>query len=347
MILPRHPKFLTHLLLTVAAPALALMASCNHHSQKSAQKTTAVCTLPADSTQLPDDLTTTACFTPNNTVASNMYGYDVIAPLWADGGDKGRWLVLPNGASTTFDTDGVLQLPTGGGIFKEFAENGVRLETRLLFKDSSGKIQAASWAWNAAQNSTTLLSVGESLTLDGETWNYPSPAQCAFCHNAVAGTLLGARFSQINRPADDGNISVDQIGALTAEGAISGTRPTTLSTLVDPQGASDGNLRARSYLAANCSYCHQPNGASGTATDFRYDTPLSGMGICGVAPTAGDLGITGAKLLDAGSPNTSIISYRVHSVDAGTRMPPVGRTLEDITAAALIDEWIQKMTVCP
>ena len=123
--------------------------------------------------------------------------------------------------------------------------------------------------------------------------------------------------------------------------------PVGQSTRLDPSGDGNLTLRARSYLAANCSFCHQPNGASGTDTDFRFDTSLANMGLCGVASSRGTFDVADARLLAPGDPNASIISYRIHSDDAGARMPPVGRSTEDTMAAALIDAWISSIAACP
>lgn len=324
-----------------------ISTSCHDANQRIVPQTTETCVLPSQLSEVPTSLVQGGCFTAAGLPAANLHAYEVNAPLWADGGDKARWMVLAPGASAQFGSDGVLDFPAGSGIFKQFDEGGVRLETRLLFMDASGVLQAASWAWNNEQTDATLVSVGASQTIDNQLWNFPGRAQCTFCHNAKAGSFLGAQYPQLNRTVEADGASVDQIPSLEAQGIISGTIPTGLTSWVDPTG--DGNLvvRARSYLAANCSFCHRPDGASGTATDFRFDTPLAGMGLCNVAPTAGSFDVPNARLLAPGNPNASIISYRIHSIDAGARMPPVGRTEEDVHAAQLIDSWISTISTCP
>lgn len=41
-----------------------------------------------------------------------------------------------------------------------------------------------------------------------------------------------------------------------------------------------------------------------------------------------------------GRARKSILSYRLHSVDPGIRMPELGRSLVHVEGAALVDEWI-------
>lgn len=341
----RHLPTQVHLILCLGV--LVGLSKCHKPAKSKVVKSEATCTIPTDLAGVPNSLLQGGCFAADGTPAANLHSYEVNAPLWADGGGKARWLVVAPGASDTFGTEGVLTMAAGNGVFKEFYEGNTRLETRLLFMDSSGTLQAVNWAWNDEQTDATLVSTGDSQTIDNVTWSFPGKAQCVFCHNAEAGYFLGARYSQINNSGDANGTSDDQIGTLVSAGVISGDIPTGLSTWIDPTGDGNLDLRARSYLAANCSFCHRPNGASGTSTDFRFDTDLADMGLCNVEATAGTFGVADARLLVPGDPNSSIISYRIHSIDAGSRMPPVGRTVEDVQAAGLIDDWIASIQSCP
>ena len=42
--------------------------------------------------------------------------------------------------------------------------------------------------------------------------------------------------------------------------------------------------RARAYLAANCSLCHQPGGTASTSLDFRWEINNSQMNAINVPP---------------------------------------------------------------
>ena len=70
------------------------------------------------------------------------------------------------------------------------------------------------------------------------------------------------------------------------------------------------------------------------------------MNICDVAPEVSDLGIEDARLLAPGDPRRSIISVRLAALGPGA-MPPIGKNLVDIDAAAVVEEYIASVSECP
>src|SRR5207245_2948916 len=98
-------------------------------------------------------------------------------------------------------------------------------------------------------------------------------------------------------------------------------------------------LRVRSYLDANCAVCHRPGGPSKGFFDARFSTPLSEQKIVNGELMAGDLGITGAKVVVPGSMQKSILYQRLKRTDF-FRMPPV--SVNDLPAPLLpaLEEWI-------
>ena len=75
-------------------------------------------------------------------------------------------------------------------------------------------------------------------------------------------------------------------------------------------------------------------------------TAFKDTSTCDVAPTKGDLGVTGAKRIAPGSPNASIVSLRPHSV-AVARMPPLATSVVDTVGLGPLDDWIRGLTSCP
>src|SRR5206468_1645285 len=82
------------------------------------------------------------------------------------------------------------------------------------------------------------------------------------------------------------------------------------SRLVDPHdGKQKLDDRARSYLHANCSMCHQPGGNAIVSFYLRRDLPLDklntnkGTGI-------GTFGMRDAKIIVPGDPYRSVLMYR-------------------------------------
>jgi len=66
---------------------------------------------------------------------------------------------------------------------------------------------------------------------------------------------------------------------------------------------------------------------------------------CGKDPETGDLGITGAKIFDPGSPETSILYARISRNDIH-QMPPIGSFQLHEQAGVVIKEWIQSISSC-
>jgi hypothetical protein len=116
--------------------------------------------------------------------------------------------------------------------------------------------------------------------------------------------------------------------------------------LVDPTDAAEPlTARARSYLHSNCAGCHRPGGIGRGTMDLRITTSLTQTGACEVAPTLGDLGIVGARLLAPGEPDRSVILERMRAVGAN-RMPPVASNVVDPQGVELIREWIGALAGC-
>jgi hypothetical protein len=67
-------------------------------------------------------------------IAPDLIAFEPRFKLWSDGADKERWLRLPPGEQIdTSDLDH-WQFPIGTMLFKQFAQSGKRLETRLIMR---------------------------------------------------------------------------------------------------------------------------------------------------------------------------------------------------------------------
>jgi hypothetical protein len=109
----------------------------------------------------------------------------------------------------------------------------------------------------------------------------------------------------------------------------------------------EGDLeqRARSYLDANCSHCHNREGPGRTSGLYLDpQTPLSiAYGVC-KQPVAAGKG-SGGRLVDIhpGAPQKSVLSFRLHSVDPSIMMPELGRSSRHAEGLELIDRWIASL----
>ena len=112
-----------------------------------------------------------------------------------------------------------------------------------------------------------------------------------------------------------------------------------------PDGSAGGTLaeRARAYLHSNCAQCHRPNGGTTVNMDLRYSVAMAATSTCNVAPSAGDLGVAGAKRIVPGDPAHSLLYLRMNRRGAN-QMPPIASNVVDADGAALISDWIQSMS---
>ncbi len=301
----------------------------------------------------PKKLSLTGCVDKSNpkNPAPGLIPYDVIAPLWSDGADKGRWFAIPDGTKITVKPDGDFDFPIGSVLMKQFSLGGKRIETRLLMRDKAGDWNGYSYEWADDESDATLLPASKSKAVGAQTWTYPSRIECLSCHTPAAGRTLGPELRQLNRDYvyTATNRLSNELATLDHIGVLDKTvgDPTKLTDkLSDPFGSGSVRDRARSYLHSNCSQCHRPMGGGQGPQNFLFTTSDYDANICNADPTEGDLGIAGAKLFVPADPTKSLISLRMKAVD-GNRMPPLGSRVAHTQGIAVIDAWITATTTCP
>ena len=169
--------------------------------------------------------------------------------------------------------------------------------------------------------------------MGGQNWTYPSRTQCIACHTEVANRSLGPKTTQLNGdflyPSTmvlaNQLTTLDFIGMFSEPLAPPAAHHPALPDIGD--GAVPVGIRAKAYMDANCSHCHQPSGPTQASIDLRFEGPLD---LCNVPPTQGDLGVPGAMLVTPGSPGTSVLSLRAHLLGLDA-MPPLAKSLVDLT----------------
>lgn len=303
--------------------------------------------------EIPAQLSATGCVNPADPrqPASGLIPYAPNAPFWSDGATKTRWLALPDGRNIVVGADGDWDFPPGSVLVKNFAIGSRLVETRLFMRHTDGSWGGYTYEWNATGTDATRVTGGKSVQLSGQTWIFPSEAQCFACHTAAAGHALGLETAQLNSDllyAATGR-TANQIATLNGIGTLSPpitATPSTLPAMPDPYGtAGTVAARARAWLHTNCSHCHRPGGGTPTDLDLRYATPLAQTNACDVAPQAGDLGIAGARLIAPGSAARSLVVVRAGRRDAAA-MPPLASTLVDNAGIALVSGWIDALGGC-
>jgi uncharacterized repeat protein (TIGR03806 family) len=299
--------------------------------------------------------------------------FEVNAPLFSDFATKHRFIVLPadGQAKITYSDTEKWVFPTGTIIVKTFSflhdmrdpSLGERLiETRLLVNGATGWTPYV-YRWNDEQTEATLFAVGARVNVswideDGVTqsneYRVPNTNQCLDCHGGVGKTnIIGLRTRQQNRLHDYGAGPENQIDHMVALGMFDGPVPPAAGreTLPNPYDAGSGTLetRARAWLEANCSHCHQAGGAAGSTNLYLLSTETTpiNLGVCRVPNAAGEG--SGGRQFDIvpGMPDASVMTFRIASTVPGIKMPEEPILLVDQKGVDLITQWIAAMPAQP
>jgi hypothetical protein len=282
---------------------------------------------------------------------------------------------IPNGPAET----GKWVFPVGTVMIKSFIFDGKLVETRLLMRvdaATAALIQNGTdwvgynYAWNEAQTDAVVVpNARTAVTFDTGTrvvdWHYPSFLDCIACHTPATGTL-GPETDQMNRTVNGAN----QIDAFEAMGLFDGTAPTAPygEAQVEPYANADLGLsgpppgatldqRARSYLSANCGFCHRPD-VNDQGFDLRYALSLHDTNLCNLPEQNGIPGRAQVSYMELapGDHAASALWLRMNipiaasdpqeMIDVG-RMPSLASYVVDPQATALVGQWIDSITACP
>ncbi len=262
-----------------------------------------------------------------------------------------------------------------------------------------------SYRWNEDQKDAVLIrSRGKDDTIHQRTsktaatytlkkWHFPGRSQCDQCHrvsyaDTVHGrSVLGFFTAQLNRPHPD-TANINQLEYFFKHNQLKGTKAPDWNAASVPRwrGIDEStftvDLRARSYIAANCSGCHGRRGIATGATfgvelnydfftmqsklEFRHQHVTYAFGLDTVQPlyypkndpnnpAKYDSMLIEPALVVPTYPTKSVILFRQRVRNTrpadwdGERnqMPPIASYEVNVPATALIERWIKEMPVIP
>jgi uncharacterized repeat protein (TIGR03806 family) len=335
------------------------------------QATIAPCSPPTDIKNPPEKLSQTGCMNPSDLrkMADFVIPYDVNSPLWSDGANKQRGMVLPAGGKihvrnctatpsecSGMADDGHWDFPVGTVLLKNFSFDEKLVETRLFVRSAANKWVGYGYQWDEAQTDATVVP-DEARTVMFNTgtrtvpWTYPSRYDCMLCHNKPGGSSLGPETKQLNRMMNGENLldKLEKLGVFDAPlpKPYAAPLPTPYPGPEGspPAGATTDEL-ARSYMHANCGFCHRPGGDIQNL-DLRWGLPLSEMALCKAMPQKGGAGLETGSLLEPGDPSHSILYVRMQTLSFQDRMPQIGTYVADDQGVKLIGDWITSLQACP
>ena len=105
--------------------------------------------------------------------------------LWTDGAVKTRWAYLPCAVINSDDMDD-WSLPVGTRLWKEFAVQGQRIETRMLHRFGPGPndFLLVAYQWNAEESEAMRVEFGVQ-NAGGTQHDIPSEIDCKRCHGGI------------------------------------------------------------------------------------------------------------------------------------------------------------------
>ena len=315
-------------------------------------------------TNFPRQLSATGLFTSaaQQTPAPGVLPYVINAPRWADHATSERWAAVPErqGISLAEKEQGILAanrwvFPKDSVLAKTYSlelERGNpatrrRIETQVLHHDGL-QWGAYSYRWNDAQTDAELVPargdeavfrVKDTAAPGGERqqkWRFFSRVECLRCHNPWDNYAPGFSLVQLDRVTPEA--TGRQIDLMTRLG-LTPAEP----KFTDPFGPHGTlEVRARSYLHANCGTCHRFNGGGAVPAFMNIEKELKESRLLHASPSRGDLGLADARVIAPGDPERSVLLYRMATEGRG-HMPYLGGKLVDDRGLILVRDWIAKM----
>jgi cytochrome c553 len=284
--------------------------------------------------EMPDRLSLTGLYTDirAKTLSPRLVEFTPKNVLWSDGAEKHRWFELPEGGQIDSSDMDHWKFPVGTKFFKEFALDGKRLETRLIWRvaDTGNREKdtlVGAFLWNEAETDAVFAKDG-GQNLRGTEHDAPAADTCWRCHVGEAGHALGLAALQI------GDVSALPLSAPPAAG----------TTFAAPNSALG-------YLHANCGHCHNPEGGAWVDSHMilRLDVDERDATANQVVQSTVGADLEQwinhgyAKRIVAGDPDQSALYARISQRAMNVQMPPIATEKVDDAGVALIRAWIQSL----
>ena len=271
-------------------------------------------------------------------LSPGVLAYTPQFPLWSDGAEKRRWILLPSGQQIDTSDMDEWRFPDGTKVWKEFSVAGVRVETRLLEKrgPTDADWRSLAYVWKADDQDALAAPLGE-IDSHHTDHNVPAAGECLACHGGRRSFVLG--FSAMQLAAGSAASEID-LDALSQQGLLS-RAPATLPVV--PGNAVE--VAALGYLHANCSHCHNQtrpahSGARCFDPDNDIDFTLAVGQLDDAASTATYHTVVG-DTAKPGDPDGSRLYELVSSRGLFRQMPPLATEHVDTEAVANLRLWIE------
>ncbi len=302
-------------------------------------------------TRLPCLLSETGLYQADmTTLADGVHPFSPQFPLWTDSAAKKRWISLP--ANTKIDSTDMDEwvFPVGTRLWKEFARDGVRVETRLIEKQESGAWRLVAYQWREDQTEADAVPNGVS-NASGTEHDVPDVDACGQCHGERPDNVLGFSALQLSREPADPNDTTEWTLQRLIDAELLTTPPNAPFTVP----GTETEQQFFGYVHGNCSHCHNPEGTGfektgldlglkiaeldGPVEEFTAYLGLVNEPIGWVDGTRPDATVR----VVPGSPETSALYQRFMTKGQQWSMPPIGTELLDPAGQTAIEAFINSL----
>ena len=309
--------------------------------------------------------------------APGVLPFQVVSRQWQDGATAQHWVAFPDESAAILyekakPMPGMvywhnfrMHFPKDAVTVRTISLGNRRIETQLMHYDGTDW-NAYTYAWRDDQADADLVPADgdEKEIHDGKqsrVWQFHSRTQCMSCHSAWSEWSLAFQPEQLNRPNssplyEGGAGGVNQLVLFSQLGLIHrvGKNDKPLPPfdadsaakerkLVDPADVKQPlEMRARSYLHANCGHCHSNGGGGTVDLRLQYPVKVADMKAIDARPIRGDFGLPDARIIKRGDPCASTLFFRMVKFGRD-RMPHIGSEVPDETGLKLIEEWIASL----
>jgi putative heme-binding domain-containing protein len=226
-----------------------------------------------------------------------------------------------------------------------------RIETQLLHFERT-RWNAYTYRWNEAQTDAELVpknGAETKLVIDDasapggrreQTWRFLGRTECFRCHLDRFGPTIGFIPQQLASKLGGNETELERLKRL---GVIAGGGNGGQWKLASPHDdTASTELRARSWLHANCGHCHRRDANASVMIQFHGAVPQAQMAAVDVAPNRGGFGLADAKIVTPGAPEKSSLLYRIATTASG-RMPAVGSSIVDEAGLSVVARWVETL----
>jgi hypothetical protein len=281
-------------------------------------------------------------------VSSQAVLYGPIWPLWTNGSDKWRYIVLPDAEVIDNSDPENWQFPVGTLLFKTFTYSDLTVpggwravETRIMRVTDEG-MEFALYQWDENGLDAVLLDMLMPVSLEVTTAEYgtipytlPNLLLCRVCHESSVSQIIGFSELQLNGPLNEDEPHY-QIDHLEEQGIFLNPISENPAAVV---AENELTHEVMGYVHGNCVHCH--NGTNGPSSSYDLSYPVFIDSTVGHA-TESSASAPGIRVVPQ-SPEESILFLAFSGETDNSEvkdMPPAGVDVRDQEAIELFREWI-------